>query len=121
MRKAFKVIGIILGIIILFIVGAGFYVKTFLPDVGPAPDMKIVSTPEKIAHGKYLANHVMICMDCHSTRKWNFYAGPMAPDSIGMGGERFDQRAGFPGVIYAANITPAGIGKWTDGEVFRAI
>ena len=64
--------------------------------------MKIVSTPEKIAHGKYLANHVMICMDCHSTRNWNFYAGPMEPDSIGIGGERFDQRAGFPGVIYRA-------------------
>lgn len=121
MKKAFKVIGIILGIIILFIIGAGFYVKTFLPDVGPAADMKIVSTPEKIVRGSYLANHVMICMDCHSTRNWSFYAGPMEPDSIGIGGERFDQRAGFPGIIYSANITPAGIGDWTDGEIFRAI
>lgn len=121
MRKALKIIGIILGIIILFIVGAGFYVKTFLPDVGPAPDLKVVSSPEKIARGTYLANHVMICMDCHSTRNWNLYAGPMEPDSIGMGGDRFDQKAGFPGIIYAANITPAGIGSWTDGEIFRAI
>jgi mono/diheme cytochrome c family protein len=121
MRKAFKIIGIILGVIILFIVGAGFYVKTFLPDVGPAPELKVVSTPERVAHGKYLANHVMVCMDCHSTRKWNFYGGPMELDSLGIGGERFDQRAGFPGVIYAPNITPAGIGTWTDGEIFRAI
>ena len=121
MKKALRIVGIIIGVIILFIVGVGFYVKTFLPDVGAAPDLKIVSSPEKIAHGKYLANHVMICMDCHSTRNWNYYAGPMEPDSLGMGGELFDQKAGFPGAIYAANITPAGIGNWTDGEIFRAI
>jgi hypothetical protein len=28
---------------------------------------------------------------------------------------------GFPGIYYSANITPAGIGNWTDGEVYRAI
>ncbi|MDX5346729.1 MAG: cytochrome c, partial [Hymenobacteraceae bacterium] len=28
---------------------------------------------------------------------------------------------GFPGVYYSRNITPAGIGNWTDGEVMRAI
>ena len=105
----------------LFIVGAGFYVKTFLPDVGPAPDLKIVSTPDKIARGQYLATHVMICMDCHSTREWKYYGGPMDGSTLGKGGERFDGHAGFPGTIYSANITPAGIGKWTDGEIFRAI
>ncbi|WP_181306645.1 hypothetical protein [Rufibacter sp. XAAS-G3-1] len=28
---------------------------------------------------------------------------------------------GLPGTFYVANITPAGIGDWTDGEIFRAI
>jgi hypothetical protein len=28
---------------------------------------------------------------------------------------------GFPGDIFSRNITPAGIGSWTDGEVARAI
>lgn len=121
MRKFLKITGILLGVIVLFIAGAAFYIKTFLPDVGPPPDLKIVSTPEKIERGKYLANHVTICMDCHSTRNWNYHAGPMEPDSLGKGGEIFDKRAGFPGVIYAANITPSGIGDWTDGEIFRAI
>lgn len=121
MRKIFRYIGIIIGIIIIVILGAAFYVKTFLPDVGPAPDMKIVSTPEKIERGKYLANHVTVCMDCHSTRDWNYYSGPMRTDSLGHGGEVFDRTMGFPGIVYAANITPAGIGDWTDGEVFRAI
>lgn len=121
MRKALKILAILLVLVILFLAGAAFYIKTFLPDVGPAPELKIVSTPEKVERGKYLANHVMICMDCHSTRDWNYYSGPMKPDSLGLGGEVFDKRSGFPGAIYAANITPAGIGDWTDGEVFRAI
>jgi len=121
MRKVLKVLVILLGIIILFIAGAAIYVKKALPDVGPAPDLKIVSTPEKVERGKYLANHVMICMDCHSTRDWTYFAGPMKPDSLGMGGEIFDQSMGFPGSIHAANITPSGIGDWTDGEVFRAV
>jgi mono/diheme cytochrome c family protein len=121
MRKALKVLGVLILIIIVFVAGAAVYVKQFLPNVGDAPDLKIASTPEKIERGKYLANHVMICMDCHSTRDWSYFAGPMKPDSLGMGGEIFDQSMGFPGKIIARNITPAGIGDWTDGEVFRAI
>lgn len=121
MRKALKILGIIVVIIILFIAGTAVYVKTFLPNVGPPMEMKFVSTPEKVERGKYFANHVMICMDCHSTRNWNYYAGPMEPDSLGRGGEEFNRKMGFPGIIYAANITPAGIGDWTDGEIFRAV
>lgn len=121
MRKVFKVLGIIVVVVIVIVLCAGFYVKTFLPNVGDAPDLKIVSTPEKIARGKYLANHQMVCMDCHSTRQWNIFAAPMIDDSLGRGGEKFGKEAGFPGEIYAANITPSGIGNWTDGELFRAI
>jgi len=121
MRKVLKIAGILLGVLALVIAGAAIYVKAFLPNVGPAPEMKIVSTPEKVARGKYLAHHVTICMDCHSARDWNYFAAPMIEDSLGKGGELFDERAGFPGTIYAANITPAAIGDWTDGEIFRAI
>ena len=121
MKKALKIVALILGVLILVVVAAGFYVKTFLPDVGPAPATKFVSTPEKVERGRYLAHHVMVCMDCHSTRKWDFYAAPMELDSLGKGGEVFDKNAGFPGTIYAANITPTALGTWTDGEIFRAI
>src|SRR5690606_18891685 len=71
--------------------------------------------------GKYLANSVALCVDCHSTRDWSRFAGPMLPDSIGGGGEVFDQQLGFPGRWYAANITPYALGDWTDGEVYHAI
>jgi mono/diheme cytochrome c family protein len=119
--KLLKWLGIILGIIILIVIGIGIYVKTALPHVGPAPEMTIERTPERIERGKYLANSVTICMDCHSTRDWSKFAGPMLPDSIGGGGEVFDQHMGFPGRFIAKNITPYAIGNWTDGEVYHAI
>ncbi len=121
MRKALKVIGILVLILVVVVAGAAFYVKTFLPNVGEAPALKIVSTPEKVKRGEYLANHVMVCMDCHSERNWNYFGGPMETDSLGRGGEVFNREMGFPGVFYSANITPAGIGDWTDGEILRAI
>ena len=46
---------------------------------------------------------------------------PMVLNTRGQGGERFDQTMGFPGVFYSANITPAGIGYWNDGDIYRAI
>lgn len=74
-----------------------------------------------IARGKYLANHVAVCMDCHSTRKWNKYSGPMDENAQGAGGEIFDQNMGFPGKFISPNITPYALREWTDGEIFRAI
>lgn len=119
--KALKVIGIILVIIVVGVVGAGTYVKTALPDTGPAPDLKIEATAERVERGRYLANHVAVCMDCHSTRNWQLYAGPMAAGNTGGGGETFNKEMGFPGNFYAPNITPYALGNWTDGELFRAI
>ena len=49
------------------------------------------------------------------------FSMPMVLSTRGQGGERFDQTMGFPGVYFSANITPSGIGGWTDGEIYRAI
>src|SRR4051812_23208441 len=38
-----------------------------------------------------------------------------------MGGERFDQDMGLPGVFLSKNITSHGISRYTDGELFRVI
>jgi len=121
MKKTLKIIGIILAILVLGIFAAGAYVKTALPNTGEAPTLTIERTPERIERGKYLANHVAVCMDCHSTRDWSKFAGPLADDKLGGGGEKFDPDMGFPGTFYARNITPYGLGSWTDGEVFRAV
>lgn len=121
MKKLLKIAGIILLIVITLVLGAVAYIKWMLPDTGDAPYITIEQTAERVERGKYLANHVAVCMDCHSTREWDKYAGPMAAEGIGAGGEVFNQQMGFPGTFYAPNITPYGVGKWTDGELLRAI
>lgn len=121
MKKAFKVFGYLLLTIVVLVSLLLIYVKAALPNVGDAPDLKIAYTPEKIERGKYLANYVAVCTDCHSTRDWSKFSGPLVDGTLGKGGERFDQQMGFPGVFYSKNITPAGISHYTDGELFRLI
>lgn len=121
MKKVFRITLYVFGVIVLLIAGVLTYIKTALPNVGPPPEIKITATPALIEHGHYLANSVAVCMDCHSTRDWSKFAGPADTSTWGRGGEVFDQTFGFPGAFYAKNITPAGIGSWTDGEVYRAI
>jgi hypothetical protein len=61
-----KIIGYGLGTLaILLLIGVG-YIKTQLPNVGPPPELEIAHSDELLARGAYLANHVMVCMDCHS-------------------------------------------------------
>jgi mono/diheme cytochrome c family protein len=89
--------------------------------VGQAPQIAVDNSSSNVERGRYLANSVMSCMDCHSKRDMTEYSMPMVPSTRGQGGERFDQTMGFPGIFYSANITPAGISGWTDGEIYRAI
>jgi len=118
MKKIFK---IIFALLICGVIAALLYVKLALPNVGEAEYVKIESTADRLERGKYLANHVSVCMDCHSTRDWNKFTGPLVEGTVGKGGEIFDQKFGFPGSFYAKNITPAAVGNWTDGELLRAI
>ncbi len=74
-----------------------------------------------VERGKYLAWQVMACMDCHSKRDFSKFSGPVVPGTEGMGGEKFGPELGLPGTVYGRNITPAGIGNWTDDELIRAI
>ena len=118
MIKILKLLGLSLCIII---VSTGFYIKFALPNVSPPEDILVDITQEKIARGKYLANYVCVCTDCHSTRDWSRFSGPIEEGTLGMGGQEFDQSMGFPGRFYSKNITPANLNKWTDGEILRAI
>ncbi|HEV7382967.1 MAG TPA: c-type cytochrome [Dyadobacter sp.] len=121
MKKTFKILGYLCLGLIAVATASGVYVKTMLPNVGDAPQLTVDPTPARIARGEYLANHVTVCMDCHSTRATDRYSGPLVHGNFGGGGERFGPEMGFPGVFYSRNITPFGIGDWTDGELFRAI
>ena len=118
------VLRIIVGLFAIFLLaatGGYIYLKTALPNAGPVPNITIESTPDRVERGKYLANHVAICMDCHTQRNYSFFAGPLKMETFGAGGEEFPESMGFPGTLYARNITPAGLKDWTDGEIFHAL
>lgn len=118
MKKFLKIFGgIVLALVVLVGGGLLYFISAF-PKVGPAADLKIEPTSEKIARGKYLANHVSVCIDCHSTRSFDFYSGPIIPGTEGKGGEKFVDAAG---TFYPPNITPAALSNWSDGEILRAI
>jgi mono/diheme cytochrome c family protein len=121
MRKFFKFFAVFL--LVLFIVAAAgiMYYNSNYPDVEPPKDLTFEYTPELISRGEYLARNVSMCIDCHSTRDWTLYSGPLKPGTEGMGGEKYGEELGIPGSVYSKNITPAGLSSWTDGEIFRAI
>jgi mono/diheme cytochrome c family protein len=121
MKKIVKFLGYGLAIILLLIVAIVAYLKLFLPDVGNPEDLKVIITPEKVERGQYLAYHVMMCADCHSVRDFSYFSGPPKPGTEFTGGDIFDHSMGFPGRFVSTNITPFGIGEWTDGELFRLI
>ncbi len=120
-KRLLKLVVGLIGIVVLLAAAGLTYVKLALPNVGPAPQLTLKPTAAQIEHGRYLANHVAACIDCHSTRDFTKLSGPMVTGTEGKGGEAFVREMGFPGNFYAANITPASLGGWTDGEIFRAI
>jgi mono/diheme cytochrome c family protein len=123
----------ILAVLVLAVAGALLYIYGILPRQRPPPDFRVEATPEVIARGDYLVNHVLLCNDCHSERDWTLYSGPAKPP-LGAGRPCMDRNSkavginfgmgGFPGRLCIRNITPdveTGIGGWTDGEIVRAI
>lgn len=121
MKKIFKVLGYLFAVIILLVLGGVAFVNFTFPKVSPAPELTIDKSSDRVARGEYLAHHVTVCVDCHSTRDFSLFSGPITPGTLGSGGDRFDQSMGLPGVFYAKNITPTGISDYTDGELFRLI
>lgn len=121
MKKTARILTFVVLTIVILVLSAVSYIKIALPDVGDAPDIKVELTPARIERGKYLANHVTVCIDCHSPRNWNKFSGPFDTTKTGTGGDKFDHNVGFPGEVYVPNITPYNLKHWTDGEIFRAI
>lgn len=121
MKKTKMIIMIAVIAIIVAIAGLLGYVKLALPNVGNPEDIKVELNAERINNGMYLANSLYVCMDCHSTRDWSKFSGPIVENTLGKGGEVFNQDMGFPGEYYAKNITPQALQSWTDGEILRAI
>ena len=98
MKKALVILGAIAGFIVLVIVlGITFFYLHF-PNVDKPSSVVVERTPERIARGKYLANHVSVCLDCHSKRDYTLFSGPIEEGTEGMGGEKFGPEMGFRSV-----------------------
>lgn len=121
MKKLLKVIGVLLLVILLVLVGGITYITQALPNIPEPKDLQVELTPERVARGQYLANHVTVCMDCHSTRDWNKFSAPLEPGTLGKGGEVFDQSMNFPGRFVSKNLTPFHLKDWADADIYRAI
>jgi len=121
MKALKKIGGWLLSILLIVLLSSAAYVYYMLPDVGPAPELNVEVTPERVRRGEYLANHVVVCMDCHSKRDFSKFSGPLAEGTLGEGGEKFSEEFGFPGKFFAKNITPAALSEWSDGDIYRTI
>jgi len=115
-----RILLIIFSVAAVLVISVIAYVKLGLPNV-PLREVTIDNSPDRIANGKYLANNVMVCMDCHSTRDWSRFSAPLVDGTLGKGGELFDQAMGFPGRYISKNITPFNLANWSDAELFRVI
>jgi uncharacterized protein YpmB len=62
MKKFFKWIAYILILVVVVAISGLSYVNYALPDVGEPENIKVDLTPKRIERGKYLANHVAVCV-----------------------------------------------------------
>jgi mono/diheme cytochrome c family protein len=87
------------------------------PSYGP-PVTRVVAPPktDKVKYGAYLAGPLGHCTECHSTP--DARGVPDFANKTGGGGLSFN---GPWGLSYAPDITPTGIGKWSDADVKKAI
>jgi len=123
MKTFFKVLGIVVLVVVALAAIGVSYLSLRKPAQRPAAAEKIDATPERVARGEYLVRHVTICFDCHGDRTLA-YGLPLKPGGEGIRGFIWDAKIQFPGTVAAANLTPdadTGLGKWSDGEIVRAI
>lgn len=121
MKKVVKIIAYAAIAIVVLIIAGASYVTLALPNVGDAENIKVDITPQRVAHGKYLVNNVVACLDCHSPHNDARFGSPSDTTMWGAGGGKFTASDGFPGDVTVPNITPYKLKDWTDGELFRAI
>ncbi|HEY3998351.1 MAG TPA: cytochrome C, partial [Candidatus Xenobia bacterium] len=84
------------------------------------PAVIIERTPARVERGRYLANNVVRCIGCHSKPDTKRYSLPPLAGTLGEGGQLLGDPED-PFSVYAKNITPNGIGDWSDGEILRAM
>ena len=127
MKKLGKIAVWLLAVLAAVAVATISFTIGWRPFIGPRSRTltarKFDSRPARLLRGAYLVNHVSICMDCHAEHDWTNREAPILPGTLGSG-QDMNILKGFPGQVYAPNITPdpeTGAGNWTDDQFARAI
>ena len=119
-----KIVLTILAVVIAVPAAGLAYLYFRSPAMQPASAIKVSMTPERIARGRMIFEHLSDCGGCHSGHDLTRIGLPIDPAKQGAGMVLSDLIIGLPGVVVAANLTPdleTGLGSWTDGEKIRAI
>ena len=95
-----KLVVVIVTVIVVGALGVAYHLKTNFPKADPPYNIRVSGTPEQIARGRYLANHVTVCLECHSTRDWAHFSAPPLSGTEGKGGEVFPET-----MVVSANFT----------------
>src|SRR5580704_6740697 len=126
MMRLVKILGYtVLVLLIVAAAGITFTIgwRPFIgPEARPLTDRKFDVTTARLARGRYLAENVAGCMDCHSAHDWTQHDAPIIPGMEGAG--QVFPLQGLPGAINPPNLTPdpeTGAGTWTDDQFARAI
>ena len=82
----------------------------------PATPVEPASKGDPVKYGAYLAGPLGHCIECHSTP--GDKGRPDIVNLLGGGGMAFH---GPWGTSVAANITPTGLGAWTDAQIIKVI
>jgi mono/diheme cytochrome c family protein len=127
MKKLGKILGWLLLVIIVLIPVAITFTIGWRPFIGPrmreTTSRKFDATPERLARGKYLAEDVTGCMECHTPHDWSGTGTPTSARPNRGAGEVIPLKD-LPGLVVAPNLTPdseTGAGTWTDDQLARAI
>lgn len=106
----------------VIVVGIAFaWLSLRRPNSRPPVNVNIERTPDRLARGKYLYSVVLDCDGCHGEKDTTRFGNPVTASGAGF---VFPPEMDLPGTVAPPNITSdpeAGMGKWTDGEVLRAI
>jgi hypothetical protein len=113
MKKVFKILGILLGIVLLAVVVFVIFISvrgtgTYAVNVPDIPKVEI--TPQRVERGEKIA--AMLCKNCHLNKE----TGKLT-------GRSLDEAPEF-GKIHPRNITQdkeVGIGNWSDAEIIYFI
>jgi len=115
-----------LALLVILIISLGItFTIGWRPFVGPKAraltERHFESTPDRLAHGKYLVEAVTGCLGCHSPADLRKAGTPPLEGKIGAGSPWPDKQLPW---LVAPNITPdkqTGAGDWSDDTFARAI